>query len=88
MIEVAGRGLVVLLGCEHAGGVNTVAHALALTHSSRLAAVVGGFHLGTPAAIPLIGPTVDALATYRPELVVARDCTGWRTYGRACHHHW
>jgi 7,8-dihydropterin-6-yl-methyl-4-(beta-D-ribofuranosyl)aminobenzene 5'-phosphate synthase len=55
VIEVAGRGLVVLLGCEHAGVVNTVAHALALTHSSRLAAVAGGFHLGTPAAI-LRGP--------------------------------
>jgi len=38
-------GLVVLLGCAHAGVVNTLDHICALTGERRICAVVGGMHL-------------------------------------------
>lgn len=45
---------------------------------TRLAALVGGFHLGGPAFEPVIPPTVEALTAWAPHLVVPGHCTGWR----------
>ncbi len=78
IVNVAGRGLVVLTGCGHSGIVNIVRHAMRLTGIDRVAAVVGGFHLGGPAFEPLIGPTVDALVAVGAEVIIPAHCTGWR----------
>lgn len=78
VVNVRGRGLVVLTGCGHAGAVNIVRHAQRLTGVSTVAALIGGLHLGGPAFEPVIGPTVDALAAMAPSLVVPGHCTGWR----------
>ena len=78
IVDVAGHGLVVLTGCGHAGIVNIVRYARRLTGVERIAAVVGGFHLGGPAFEPIIGPTVEALAELAPEAVVPAHCSGWR----------
>lgn len=78
VVDVRGRGLVVLTGCGHAGVVNIVRHAMRLTGVERLAGLVGGFHLGGPAFEPVIEPTVAALAGWAPDLVVPGHCTGWR----------
>lgn len=78
VVNVRGRGLVVLTGCGHAGVVNIVRHAMRLTGATRLAALVGGFHLGGPAFEPVIKPTLDALQAWSPELVVPGHCTGWK----------
>jgi metal-dependent hydrolase (beta-lactamase superfamily II) len=48
VVQVRGQGLVVLTGCGHAGAVNTARHALRLTGSDRLRAMLGGFHLTGP----------------------------------------
>lgn len=78
VVSVRGRGLVVLTGCGHAGVVNIVRHAMRLTGVGRLAALIGGFHLGGPAFEPVIAPTVAALLGWAPGLVVPGHCTGWR----------
>jgi 7,8-dihydropterin-6-yl-methyl-4-(beta-D-ribofuranosyl)aminobenzene 5'-phosphate synthase len=78
VVHVRGQGLVVLTGCGHAGAVNIVRHAMRLTSTNRLHALVGGLHLGGPAFEPIIAPTVDALTAMSPSLVVAGHCTGWR----------
>jgi 7,8-dihydropterin-6-yl-methyl-4-(beta-D-ribofuranosyl)aminobenzene 5'-phosphate synthase len=78
VVQVRGRGLVVLTGCGHAGAVNIVRHAQRLTGVSAVAALVGGLHLSGPAFEPVIGPTVDALVAMAPSLVVPGHCTGWR----------
>ena len=78
IVNVAGHGLVVLTGCGHSGIVNIVRHAMRLTGVDRVAAVVGGFHLGGPAFEPLIEPTVAALAEIAPEVIIPAHCTGWR----------
>lgn len=82
VVNVKGKGLVVLTGCGHAGVVNIVRHAMRLTGVDRLAGLVGGFHLGGPAFEPVIPPTVDALTRWDPELVVPGHCTGWRAQHR------
>lgn len=76
--HVRGHGLVVLTGCGHAGVVNILRHARALTGVDRIHAVIGGFHLSGPAFEPVIGPTCDALAELAPDHLVPAHCTGWR----------
>lgn len=78
VVHLRGRGLVVVTGCGHAGVVNIARHAMRLTGVDRLAALVGGFHLGGPAFEPIIGPTVAALTEMAPDLVVPGHCSGWR----------
>ena len=78
VVNVSGRGLVVITGCGHAGVVNIIRHAMRLTGVRRLLAVMGGFHLSGPAFEPAIKPTVAALTQLAPELIVPGHCTGWR----------
>lgn len=78
VVNLRGRGLVVLTGCGHAGAVNIVRHARRLTGVDRLHALVGGLHLGGPAFEPAIAPTVKELAGMSPGLLVPGHCTGWR----------
>jgi 7,8-dihydropterin-6-yl-methyl-4-(beta-D-ribofuranosyl)aminobenzene 5'-phosphate synthase len=76
--NVRGRGLVVVTGCGHAGVVNTLRYARKLTGINQVHAVIGGFHLATPAFEPIIWPTVEALSELGPQVVVPAHCTGWR----------
>jgi 7,8-dihydropterin-6-yl-methyl-4-(beta-D-ribofuranosyl)aminobenzene 5'-phosphate synthase len=78
VVNVEGRGLVVLTGCGHAGVVNTVRYARALTGTERVHAVLGGFHLTGGHFEPIIGPTVEALGELAPDVVVPAHCTGWK----------
>lgn len=78
IINVRGRGLVIITGCGHAGVVNIIRHAMMLTGVSKLLALIGGFHLSGPAFEPVIGPTTAALTELAPELIVPGHCTGWR----------
>jgi 7,8-dihydropterin-6-yl-methyl-4-(beta-D-ribofuranosyl)aminobenzene 5'-phosphate synthase len=77
VLHLAGKGLVVISGCSHAGIVNTVHYAMKLTGVERLHAVLGGFHLGGPAYEPIVGDTVSALQEMSPEVIVPMHCTGW-----------
>jgi 7,8-dihydropterin-6-yl-methyl-4-(beta-D-ribofuranosyl)aminobenzene 5'-phosphate synthase len=70
-----GRGLVVCLGCAHAGVVNTLDHVLSVNRGGRVRAVVGGFHLGS-ASDERMAETISALRSLSPELVVPCHCTG------------
>ena len=47
-INVEKRGLLVVVGCAHAGIVNTLDHALAVTEVKRLYGFIGGTHLIRP----------------------------------------
>lgn len=84
VVHVAGRGLVVLTGCGHAGIVNIVRYARALTGVERVYAVVGGFHLTGALFEPIIGATVQALGELAPQVIVPAHCTGWRAMHELC----
>jgi 7,8-dihydropterin-6-yl-methyl-4-(beta-D-ribofuranosyl)aminobenzene 5'-phosphate synthase len=72
---VQGRGLVVISSCGHAGLINTVKTAQAVSGVAQLHAVIGGFHLG--AAPPdYIDHTIAELKALAPDVVVPMHCTG------------
>jgi len=73
----ADGGLIVVVGCCHAGVVNTLSHVRQLSDGSRIRAVVGGFHL-LNAAPQRLDQTMAALRSVDPEVVVACHCTGQR----------
>lgn len=72
-----GRGLVVCVGCCHAGLINTLEQALRQSQASRLHAVIGGLHL-LHADDRRIETTVNALKAFAPDLIVPCHCTGRR----------
>jgi len=78
VMNVKDKGLVVLTGCGHAGVINTLKHAVALTGVDRIHAVIGGFHLTGPIFEPIIAPTVQALKEFNPSVIVPQHCTGWK----------
>ncbi|MEW6297481.1 MAG: MBL fold metallo-hydrolase [Thermodesulfobacteriota bacterium] len=78
VVNVKGKGLVVLTGCGHAGAINTIRHAQELTGEQQVYAVIGGFHLSGALFEPIIPPTVAALQALHPALVVPAHCTGWK----------
>ena len=82
VVNVRGRGIVVLTGCGHAGAVNIARHALRLTGSDRLHALLGGLHLTGPGFEQIIEPTVAALVDLAPDVLVPAHCTGWRAQMR------
>ncbi len=76
-VHVAGKGLVVLSACSHAGIVNVLTHARDCFPGVPLYAVMGGLHLsGTSERV--IPQTVEALASFDLQIVAAGHCTGWR----------
>lgn len=78
VVNVRGKGLVVLTGCGHSGIVNIVTRAKQVTGVDRVHAILGGFHLPGAFFEPLIPPTVDALRGFDPHLVVPAHCTGYK----------
>jgi 7,8-dihydropterin-6-yl-methyl-4-(beta-D-ribofuranosyl)aminobenzene 5'-phosphate synthase len=78
VMNVRNKGLVVLTGCGHAGIINVLRHAMAITGIRRVHAVLGGFHLTGRIFEPLIAPTVEALKALAPALIVPSHCTGWK----------
>ena len=75
VIDVEGKGLVVVSGCAHAGIINTIKYAQKITGNSRVYAVLGGFHLGN-AENERIQATVDELEKLDPKFVGPCHCTG------------
>lgn len=69
------QGIVVLLGCAHAGVINILDHVRKLTDHRPIRAVLGGMHLGKATAARLQW-TLDSLQRIGPELMVPMHCTG------------
>lgn len=75
------QGLVVLLGCAHAGLINILDHLIAKTGEDRIHAIVGGTHLGFLSDAHL-DETIRSLKAYRVETLAASHCTGQRPVAR------
>jgi len=85
------QGLVVLLGCAHAGVANTLDHIRTLTGEESILAVIGGLHLSA-APEPRIQSTLRALREAGVKRVAPAHCTGpagalaiREAYGKAGH---
>jgi len=71
----AGDGLIVCVGCAHAGLVNTLDHVRRLNGGLGIRAVIGGFHL-IGAGRERLDRTAEALRLLEPETLVPCHCTG------------
>jgi 7,8-dihydropterin-6-yl-methyl-4-(beta-D-ribofuranosyl)aminobenzene 5'-phosphate synthase len=69
------EGLVICVGCAHAGLINTLNHVQRLSGVSVIHAVIGGFHLQS-AKPERIQRTVSELKALAPAAIVACHCTG------------
>jgi 7,8-dihydropterin-6-yl-methyl-4-(beta-D-ribofuranosyl)aminobenzene 5'-phosphate synthase len=78
IVDIKGKGLLVITGCGHAGIVNICRYARRLTKERPLYAIMGGFHLTGPIFEPLIPRVLDDLGALAPSVVVPAHCTGWR----------
>jgi 7,8-dihydropterin-6-yl-methyl-4-(beta-D-ribofuranosyl)aminobenzene 5'-phosphate synthase len=76
ILNVKGKGLVVLSSCAHRGIVNTVKTAQKLTGIEKVHAVIGGCHL-INAKPEVILRTVADIKAINPDYIVATHCTGF-----------
>jgi 7,8-dihydropterin-6-yl-methyl-4-(beta-D-ribofuranosyl)aminobenzene 5'-phosphate synthase len=77
IVNLRGKGLVVVTGCGHAAIVNIIRNAQAITGVARIYAVIGGFHLSGKLFAPIVPDTVAALQEFAPRYVAPGHCTGW-----------
>ena len=76
-----GRSVILLLGCAHAGAVNTLNHVNQLTGGKPVSAVIGGLHLGS-ANEERIQKTIARLRNAKLECLAPMHCTGWPATAR------
>jgi len=69
------KGTVVLLGCAHAGVINTLRHVEELTGRKPVYCVAGGMHLGS-ASHERMEQTLDGFHRLMPALLAPAHCTG------------
>jgi 7,8-dihydropterin-6-yl-methyl-4-(beta-D-ribofuranosyl)aminobenzene 5'-phosphate synthase len=78
VINVKGKGLVIMSGCGHAGIVNTVLYSREITGEDKVLGVLGGFHLTGKLFEPFIDRTVQLIKDLKPQHIVPCHCTGWQ----------
>jgi 7,8-dihydropterin-6-yl-methyl-4-(beta-D-ribofuranosyl)aminobenzene 5'-phosphate synthase len=71
-----GKGLVLLLGCCHAGIINTLEYAREKSGLAEIRAVIGGMHLGF-CGDEQIDETVKILRRFGIRKLVGSHCTGF-----------
>ncbi|HHU76259.1 MAG TPA: MBL fold metallo-hydrolase [Firmicutes bacterium] len=76
VIESSG-GIVVLLGCTHAGLINTLSYIVDLTGKSKIKAVIGGTHLMN-ASDNRLASTIKDLRKFDIDKLGPCHCTGFR----------
>jgi 7,8-dihydropterin-6-yl-methyl-4-(beta-D-ribofuranosyl)aminobenzene 5'-phosphate synthase len=76
IINLKGRGLIILSGCAHRGIVNAVKTAQRVTGIEKIHAVVGGFHL-VESSPEVVQKTVADIMALSPNYIVPTHCTGF-----------
>jgi 7,8-dihydropterin-6-yl-methyl-4-(beta-D-ribofuranosyl)aminobenzene 5'-phosphate synthase len=79
VVNLKEKGLVIISGCAHAGIINTIMHAMKITRTNRVYAVVGGFHLAGAKVDTLTEQTIKALLEINPQVIVPMHCTSWKS---------
>jgi 7,8-dihydropterin-6-yl-methyl-4-(beta-D-ribofuranosyl)aminobenzene 5'-phosphate synthase len=69
------KGLVILFGCAHAGMINIIRHAIDKTGEKRLAALIGGTHLGFLGR-ERMEASIAELKKHDVQCVACSHCTG------------
>ena len=90
LVLEADRGLIVVLGCGHAGIISTLRYVKELTGGRAIAAVLGGMHL-INASAKRIEMTIRELRQLKVQCLAFAHCTGmaataalWNVFQRRC----
>ncbi|MBE9176522.1 MBL fold metallo-hydrolase, partial [Synechocystis salina LEGE 06155] len=78
------QGFVVILGCAHAGAINTLDYIAEITGAERFYGVFGGMHL-LQASTNRINATLEGLKRYEVQRIGANHCTGMKAMGQLWH---
>jgi len=76
VMNLKGKGLIVLSGCAHSGIINSTSYAKSVTGINKVHVIMGGFHLGGPLFEPIIGRTTEELKKIDPAYIIPCHCTG------------
>jgi len=79
VMNLKGKGFIVLSGCAHSGIINTVASTREVAGVDAVHAIMGGFHLNVPLQEPIVGWTIDELRRIDPRYIIPTHCTGRKT---------
>jgi 7,8-dihydropterin-6-yl-methyl-4-(beta-D-ribofuranosyl)aminobenzene 5'-phosphate synthase len=75
MLVDTDKGLVIVLGCAHAGMINIINYAIEKLHTDRIFAVIGGTHLGFADDLQF-EETLKVIDNYNIEHIGVPHCTG------------
>jgi 7,8-dihydropterin-6-yl-methyl-4-(beta-D-ribofuranosyl)aminobenzene 5'-phosphate synthase len=78
IVQVVGKGLVVMSSCSHSGVINVLRNARRLTGVDKLHAFIGGCHLTGAIMEPVIPRTMEEMSTLSFDYIVPGHCTGWK----------
>lgn len=73
------EGIVIVLGCGHAGIVNTMGYIIQLTGIEQIYAIIGGSHL-VSASQERLQNTIKALEKYNVQKIMLSHCTGLKAF--------
>jgi 7,8-dihydropterin-6-yl-methyl-4-(beta-D-ribofuranosyl)aminobenzene 5'-phosphate synthase len=76
VMNVKGKGIVVVTGCAHSGIINTLERAQQLGGNDKIYAVIGGFHL-TQGSPERLKKTIRALKEMEIRYLLPLHCTGF-----------
>ena len=82
VLNLKGKGLVVISGCAHSGIINSLRYTQKITQIDRVYAVLGGFHLTGRGFEAKTERTVTELRKIGPAVVVPMHCTSWKAMQR------
>lgn len=77
----SGQGLIICIGCCHAGIINTIKYIVELTGESRIHTIIGGFHL-LCADEDRLTKTIAELKQFEINKIIPCHCTGDHAYSR------
>jgi 7,8-dihydropterin-6-yl-methyl-4-(beta-D-ribofuranosyl)aminobenzene 5'-phosphate synthase len=78
VINVRGKGLVVLSSCSHSGIINVLHHVRKVTGVDKIHGLIGGLHLTGGLFESILPNTIQELVAISPDLIVPGHCTGWK----------
>lgn len=81
LILKTGQGLVIILGCAHAGLINILEHATEQTGEDRIHAILGGTHLGF-SPLQQLDRTIAGLHRFNVRKLAVSHCTGQKPGAR------
>ena len=84
MVIHTAAGLLIVLGCAHAGIVNVIRHVIKHTGMEKIFAVIGGTHIGF-AGDAQLRESITALKSFQIQHFIPSHCTGPEAIARLRH---